>query len=443
MDTDPLEPYLPIIAVLASVVGQACIKYVTENMPPDKDCAHWTEEEKEALISFLTEQEISGKMGDGSFKPAIWNAATDHLAEKFPNQKGPMKTAEMCKGKLKTVLRDINLWCAHSGKHWDNVNGANIATEDKEKDYQEWIGSRPRNSICLFKTSRWSLLEGMEVLFLNNQACGMHAYHPTTTAATTAATVAFATNVPGHSLFMHASSNTSSNPVVTLPPSTIPLHFTAPQIEGSSSVITGDMTDELPINKEVLPTQPLMFLPWQFPSNFTAPTPPTPMTYPNFYAPSTTSSMQGGRKHAYAVTNISIPMGGSQFPSAQAALQLLPFKANTDHSLKKAKKNKEQSMPSVLVGVQGSLSYLGSIISSSSAVTAQEQHSKQMHTTMELLKEQDADLPVEVQSALMEAFQMDPGTIDPYIMSHDKHLHRNWIQTCLCNMQLVPCDFTL
>ncbi|KIK27136.1 hypothetical protein PISMIDRAFT_8353 [Pisolithus microcarpus 441] len=112
-------------------------------MPPDKDHAHWTEEEKEALISFLSEQKISGKMGNGSFKPAIWNTAADHLAEKFPNQKGLMKTAEMCKGKvtsLKTVLRDINLWHACSGKHWDNVNGANIVTEDEEKDYQEWIG---------------------------------------------------------------------------------------------------------------------------------------------------------------------------------------------------------------------------------------------------------------------------------------------------------------
>ncbi|KAI5999672.1 hypothetical protein EDD15DRAFT_2146992, partial [Pisolithus albus] len=123
----------------------------------------WTEEEKEALIGFLTEQKISGKMGDGSFKPAIWNAAADHLAEKFPNQKGPMKTAEMCKGKVMsvTILRDINLWRARSGKHWDNVNGANIVTEDEEKDYQD----RPGNWICFFKTSGWSLLEGMEVLF--------------------------------------------------------------------------------------------------------------------------------------------------------------------------------------------------------------------------------------------------------------------------------------
>ncbi|KIK12789.1 hypothetical protein PISMIDRAFT_18473 [Pisolithus microcarpus 441] len=390
MDTDPLEPYLPIIAALASLIGQVCVEYITENMPPNKDCAHWTEEEKEALISFLSEQKISGKMGDGSFKPAIWNAAADHLAEKFLNQKGPMKTAEMCKGKvtsLKTVLRDINLWRAHSGKHWDNVNGANIVTEDEEKDYQEWIGSQPRNSIHLFKTSGWSLLEGMEVLFPNDQARGMHAYHPTTMAATMAATVASATNVPEQVLSMHASSNTSSNLVVTPPPSTIPLHFAAPRIEGSTSVIMGDTTDESPIDKEVLPTQPLAFLPQQFQSHFTVPTPPTPTTYPNLYAPSTTSSVQGGRKCSYAATDSSIPMGGPQFPSAQVALQLLPPKANTEHSSKKARKNKEQSMPSVLVSVQGSLSYLGSVIGSLSAVAAQDRHSKQMHIAMELLKE--------------------------------------------------------
>ncbi|KAI5982114.1 hypothetical protein EDD15DRAFT_2374054 [Pisolithus albus] len=449
MDADPLEPYLPIIAALAHLVGQACVEYVSENMPPNKDRAHWTEEEKEALIGFLAEQKISGKMGDGSFKPAIWNAAADHLAEKFPNQKGPMKTAEMCKGKvtsLKAILRDINLWRARSGKHWDNVNGANIVTEDEEKDYQEWIGSRPGNWIRFFKTSGWSLLEGMEVLFPNDQARGMRAYHPTTTAATTAtttaATVASASNVPVQSLSMHTSSNASSNPVVTPPPS-IPLHFAAPRVEDSTSIITGDTTDDLPINKEVIPTQPPPFSSQQFPSNFPAPTPPTPTTYANLYAPSATSDMQGGRKRTYAATDIGIPTGGPQFSSAHAALQSLPLRANTERSSKKAKKNKEQSMPSVLVGVQGSLSYLGSVIGSSSAVAAQDQHSKQMHIAMELLKERDPDLPVEVKSALMEAFRMDMGAIDLYIISRDKHLRRNWIQTCLRNMQLVPHDFTL
>ncbi|KAI6117854.1 hypothetical protein EDD16DRAFT_1519867 [Pisolithus croceorrhizus] len=100
MDTDPLEPFLPLIAGLATLIGQACIELALEDMPADKDRAHWTDEEKEALISFLVEQKISGKMGDGSFKTAIWNAAATHLSERFPNQKGPMKTAEMCKGKV-------------------------------------------------------------------------------------------------------------------------------------------------------------------------------------------------------------------------------------------------------------------------------------------------------------------------------------------------------
>ncbi|KAI6096648.1 hypothetical protein F5141DRAFT_977554, partial [Pisolithus sp. B1] len=129
----------------------------------------WTDEEKEALISFLVEQKISSKMGDGSFKTAIWNAATTHLSERFLNQKGPMKTAEMCKGKVTSVSIHsyINLWHACSGKHWDNSNGVNIATEDEEKDFQDWMGVciQPGNSICLFKNSGWSLLEGMEVLF--------------------------------------------------------------------------------------------------------------------------------------------------------------------------------------------------------------------------------------------------------------------------------------
>ncbi|KAI5990498.1 hypothetical protein EDD15DRAFT_2198076 [Pisolithus albus] len=237
--------------------------HISLGKPPDKDHAHWTEGEKEALIGFLAEQKISGKMGDRSFKLAIWNAAADPLAEKFPNQKGPMKTAEMCKGKvtsLKAILRDINLWRARSGKHWDNVNGVNIVTEDEEKDYQEWIGSRPRNWICFFKTSGWSLLEGMEVLFPNNQA------RAATMATTMATTVASASNVPVQSLSMHTSSNASSNPVV-MPPPSIPLHFAAPWVEDSTSIVTGDTTDDLPINKEVIPTQPPPFSSQQFVSN--------------------------------------------------------------------------------------------------------------------------------------------------------------------------------
>ncbi|KAI6099034.1 hypothetical protein F5141DRAFT_1066635 [Pisolithus sp. B1] len=105
----------------------------------DKDQAHWTDKEKEALILFLVEQKISGKMGDGSFKTAIWNTTATHLSERFLNQKGPMKTAEMCKGKVTS--------------HWDNSNGVNIAMEDEEKDFQDWMGSRPGNSMCLFKNS--------------------------------------------------------------------------------------------------------------------------------------------------------------------------------------------------------------------------------------------------------------------------------------------------
>ncbi|KIO03435.1 hypothetical protein M404DRAFT_27067 [Pisolithus tinctorius Marx 270] len=90
MDSEPLEPFLPIIAALAMLVGESCLELVTEDMPSDKDRANWTEEEKEALVAFLVDEKIAGKMGDGSFKSTTWSAAAAHINKKFPKQKAPV-----------------------------------------------------------------------------------------------------------------------------------------------------------------------------------------------------------------------------------------------------------------------------------------------------------------------------------------------------------------
>ncbi|KAI6095367.1 hypothetical protein F5141DRAFT_1222035 [Pisolithus sp. B1] len=333
-------------------------------------------------------------MGDGSFKTAIWNAAATHLSERFPNQKGPMKTAEMCKGKvtsLKTVLRDINLWHAHSGKHWDNSNGANIAMEDEEKDFQDWMGSQPGNSMHLFKNSGWSLLEGMEVLFPNDQACGMCMYHPTT-----------AKNAPRPSLSTNPPSTTSSNPVIMPPPSTS-LHFTAAWLDASPSVNTGDLIDGMPIEKEITPMQPPIFSHQIYPSHLTVPAPPSTTAFLTPQAlPSTTSSISLSRKCTYPADNTGIQTGVLQFPSAEVALQSLSLREDTECLSKRSRKNKEQSTPAVLIGMQGSLTYLGSIIDSSSPVTVQQRRAEHMCTALQVLEEQDSDLPVVAQAALME-----------------------------------------
>jgi len=59
-----------------------------------------------------------------------------------------------------------------------------------------------------------------------------------------------------------------------------------------------------------------------------------------------------------------------------------------------------------------------------------------------ILQEHDHDLPLQVKSALIEAFQMDAGAIELYItMVDDKDLQREWMRVCLPNLGLLPKDF--
>ncbi|KAI6043397.1 hypothetical protein EDC04DRAFT_2891021 [Pisolithus marmoratus] len=249
--------------------------------------------------------------------------------------------------------------------------------------------------------------------------------------------------MPRPSLFTNPSSITSSNPVIMHPPST-PLLFTAACLDTSPSVNTGDLIDETPIKKEMAPMQPPMFSHQIYPSHLTAPAPPSATAFLTPQAPpSTMSSISSSRKCAYPADNMGIQTGVLQFPSAEAALQSLSLRENTKYLLKRAKKDKEQSMSAVLVGMQGSLTYLASIINSSSPVIVQWRHAEQLHTALQVLTEQDFDLPVVVQAALMEAFWMDMGTIDLYLMVNDRCLCRSWIQTCLHDLKLVPDDFML
>ena len=95
MDGDPLEPFLPIIATLATIIGQCCLELITTDMP-----SNWDEDEKAALISFLLEQKRTGKMGNGAFKAATMNAAAAHIAQVLPNARGGQKNGEQCKRQI-------------------------------------------------------------------------------------------------------------------------------------------------------------------------------------------------------------------------------------------------------------------------------------------------------------------------------------------------------
>ncbi|KIO08874.1 hypothetical protein M404DRAFT_22688 [Pisolithus tinctorius Marx 270] len=380
MDSEPLEPLLPIIAALATLISESCLELVTEDMPSDKDRANWTEEEKEALVTFLVDEKIAGKMGNGSFKSATWSVAAAHINKKFPKQKGVMKTSDMCRGKLsnlKSMLRDINLWRGHSGKHWDNENGANIISESEESDFKEWLAGQPRNAMCQFKNVGWPLLMAMELLFPNDQAHGMHTYHPMTSAA-------FVSGTSGPGLSINPSSHTSSDPVMTPSTSSTALQFVTPQVGSSAGIIEDDVINQMSINK-VAPANRMNMQSQLFSMQFNPPmlTLTSPTTLLSSYPPSTTSSMPLSRKRTHADANPASP--SAEIPSVQAALQLLSIKDDAERSSKKSKKSKEMSMPALLVGVQGSLSYLGSVISLSSAVAAQQRCTEHMHAAVEML----------------------------------------------------------
>jgi len=112
-------------------------------------------------------------------------------------------------------------------------------------------------------------------------------------------------------------------------------------------------------------------------------------------------------------------------------------------SSKRSKKNKEPSTSSALVGVQGSLAYLRTVITSSSTVAAEQRQMDQKQHAYVILREHEHDLPLQVKSALIEAFRMDAGAIELYItMVDDKDLRREWMRVCLPNLRLLPKDFT-
>jgi len=73
-------------------------------------------------------------------------------------------------------------------------------------------------------------------------------------------------------------------------------------------------------------------------------------------------------------------------------------------SLKQLKKNKEPSTSSALVGMQGSLAYLRTVITSSSTVAAEQRWMDQKQCAYAILREHEHDLLLQVKSALIEAF---------------------------------------
>ncbi len=66
---------------------------------PTKQCAHWTTEDKKALLAYLIEHKSEGD--SGGFKKATWTAAAIEVNKDV--SKGALKTGEACKAKFRAV----------------------------------------------------------------------------------------------------------------------------------------------------------------------------------------------------------------------------------------------------------------------------------------------------------------------------------------------------
>ena len=243
----------------------------------------------------------------------------------------------------------------------------------------------------------------------------------------------------------NSSSHTSSNLLMTPSVSTAALQLPAPWYGNPpSSSIANDAADET-MNKAVsdVNVQPQMFVPQIYPSHPSMQPLTSPMTYLKSRSPSVTSSAPLSRKctRAEAGADSGFCLEESHIPSAQAALQTLSLKDNGEHSSKRAKKKEQSSTPALLVSVQGSLTYLASIISASSPAAAQQRMTDKLETACAKLEEQDRDLPINVKIATMEAFCDGKNVIDLYMLVHDKDLRRKWLQACLHHTGFLLKDY--
>ena len=79
MEDNPLEPYLSIIRLLTTFIGQYCAEFIIADMSSDSTGSfQWSPDERATLILFLVKEKHAGKLGKGGFKAATLNAAAAH-----------------------------------------------------------------------------------------------------------------------------------------------------------------------------------------------------------------------------------------------------------------------------------------------------------------------------------------------------------------------------
>ncbi|KAI6040043.1 hypothetical protein EDC04DRAFT_3000549, partial [Pisolithus marmoratus] len=330
----------------------------------------------------INTQKCAGKMGDGAFKPAIMNAATVHLLQLFPNQRGLMKTGEHCKRQmssicvypdhlitdqlivviqLKTILRDINQWHSTSGQ---------------KLGWRRNKSSKPGCRIALqipcaiSKTVGGPTLKAITIS--DSTECG---------GVSAGSHVSSISGTPSSHIcpsYPNSSSHALSDLIMTPSISSVPFRLIAPWVSSPSGTVVGGTSNDGFVKK------PLNFIdigPQALPlPHPLIPPPASPAVFSSSAPPMTT---------------------------AQAALQAISVEDDGEWSLKRVRKGKDQSTQVALASMQGLLSYLGSVILSLSPAAAQQIWTDKLQVALMMVEEQDKDLPIEAKAALIEAFRVD------------------------------------
>ncbi|KIM56718.1 hypothetical protein SCLCIDRAFT_29374 [Scleroderma citrinum Foug A] len=408
-------------------------------MSSDTGSSRWSDEERTTLINFLLKEKRAGR--------------------------------------LKAMFKDINDWRGSSGKHWDNANGANILSEYDKQAFKDFMEKNLKSNMSCFKTSGWTHFDTMDALLPGDFARGSHAYHPAATGTTAPSASTNISSAPAASNISVSSSVSRLSPSIPLSgtgsvpgisagpgiPNFPPLNYTGPYFGSSSSHMSsnpimmppvqlcyptpfiGSATGTVAqggISEKAFPHS-IDLQPQVFSAQFGSPhsSVPPPLLYHQSSHNSGALSMAGStQSKKRSLAEVGTSKAGGQGLSVQAALENLTL----NQEERPSKRTKKESVtPALLSGIQGTLQYVGSAITLSSVVAAEQRRSDQIYTALNAMEERDPDLPDEIKVGMMEAFRKDPSTINIYLMTPNKALCWHWVNACLSDFGLVQRDYEL
>ncbi|KAJ8521979.1 hypothetical protein ONZ45_g1365 [Pleurotus djamor] len=135
--------------------------------------AYWTIIQTKILLDHLVENKAAA--GDGAnFTKTTWTAAA--IKANVKHKSGPRKTADMCRGKyktLKTTFEVVDKLRNNSGWSWDDEKGADI-TPEKEGMWNDYVEMNPGASS--FAKKGWPYLQYFDA-FMPSRAKGKYVFH--------------------------------------------------------------------------------------------------------------------------------------------------------------------------------------------------------------------------------------------------------------------------